>query len=164
MSRPRHICRQSGSRKSSNQGAQNIQQPHSECCQLNWAEDKSWMRYETIVMFFFSSRYLYFFMINSSKLPYSINSSKHPYSINSSMLLFQDYSSARIALSRFITNDLVCILVPKAPKVSPLKTVLMSFDWSVWAGVVVTFTTLVAMFYGWHYWARQRVFPWKPRE
>ncbi|KAI5708274.1 hypothetical protein M8J77_019568 [Diaphorina citri] len=70
------------------------------------------------------------------------------------------YNVNRIAFTRFITNDIVCLLLPKAPQVSPLKTVLLSFDWPVWVGLAVTFGVVVSLYYLWHCTLRE-LFPWK---
>ncbi|KAL1449322.1 hypothetical protein WDU94_000518 [Cyamophila willieti] len=71
------------------------------------------------------------------------------------------YNESRLAFTRFITHDIVCLLTPKAPQVSPLETVLLSFHWPVWLALCFTFGILLSIYYVWWYVLRDK-FIWKP--
>lgn len=54
-----------------------------------------------------------------------------------------------VQLTRPITSDRVCFLVPKANTVPPIATVLNSFQREVWLMIALTYVCLVTFYYAW---------------
>ncbi|KAL6952739.1 hypothetical protein U1Q18_050855 [Sarracenia purpurea var. burkii] len=61
----------------------------------------------------------------------------------------KDYKCDTVELTRQVTSDLACVLVPKAGAVPPMFAVLKSLQLEVWAMIVIAYVAVCVAFYFW---------------